>query len=159
MSELSKKSKNEEMLGSAPLGQLLLKFSIPAIVAQIVQAIYNIVDRIYIGQGVDEVALAGLTITFPLMMILTSFGTLIGVGTSAMISIKLGEGKKDEAEKLLGQMILVKVIFFILIPLICYFLLDQIFYALGATENLFLMQRNIWKLYCLVIFLHIWALE
>lgn len=135
MSELSKKSKNEEMLGSAPLGQLLLKFSIPAIVAQIVQAIYNIVDRIYIGQGVDEVALAGLTITFPLMMILTSFGTLIGVGTSAMISIKLGEGKKDEAEKLLGQMILVKVIFFILIPLICYFLLDQIFYALGATEK------------------------
>jgi Na+-driven multidrug efflux pump len=83
------------------------------VVAQIVQAIYNVVDRLYIGHGVNEAALAGLTLTFPFMMILTSFGTLIGVGTGALVSIKLGEGCKEEAEKLLGQMVLVKIIFFV----------------------------------------------
>ena len=113
MTEL-KKSKNDEQLGSAPIGKLLWQFSIPAVVAQIVQAIYNVVDRLYIGQGVNEAALAGLTLTFPFMMILTSFGTLIGVGTGALVSIKLGEGRKEEAERLLGQMVLVKIIFFII---------------------------------------------
>jgi putative MATE family efflux protein len=134
MSELAK-SQKEEQLGSAPISKLLWQFSIPAVVAQIVQAIYNVVDRLYIGHGVNEAALAGLTLTFPFMMILTSFGTLIGVGTGALVSIKLGEGCKEEAEKLLGQMVLVKIIFFIVIPFICYLLLDKILLLLGGTPS------------------------
>lgn len=134
MTEL-KKSHNDEQLGSAPIGKLLWQFSIPAVVAQIVQAIYNVVDRLYIGQGVNEAALAGLTLTFPFMMILTSFGTLIGVGTGALVSIKLGEGRKEEAERLLGQMVLVKIIFFIIIPFICFLFLGKILKLLGGTPS------------------------
>ena len=134
MTEL-KKAQNDEQLGSAPIGKLLWQFSIPAVVAQIVQAIYNVVDRLYIGQGVNEAALAGLTLTFPFMMILTSFGTLIGVGTGALVSIKLGEGRKEEAERLLGQMVLVKIIFFIIIPFICFLFLGKILKLLGGTPS------------------------
>lgn len=134
MTEL-KNSHNDEQLGSAPIGKLLWQFSIPAVVAQIVQAIYNVVDRLYIGQGVNEAALAGLTLTFPFMMILTSFGTLIGVGTGALVSIKLGEGRKEEAERLLGQMVLVKIIFFLIIPFICFLFLGKILKLLGGTPS------------------------
>ena len=70
-------------LGTKPIAKLLLKFSIPAVIAMIVNAIYNIVDRIFVGKYVGENALAGLTITFPVMMLIFAFAGLVGVGGAA----------------------------------------------------------------------------
>jgi putative MATE family efflux protein len=92
-----------EELGKAPIGSLLLRFSLPAIVGMMVNAIYNVVDRIFIGQGVGPLGLAGATVAFPLMLILMAFGMLVGMGGSALVSIRLGEKKEAEAEHILGN--------------------------------------------------------
>jgi Na+-driven multidrug efflux pump len=84
-----------EELGKAPIGSLLLRFSLPAIVGMMVNAIYNVVDRIFIGQGVGPLGLAGATVAFPLMLILMAFGMLVGMGGSALVSIRLGEKKRQ----------------------------------------------------------------
>jgi putative MATE family efflux protein len=81
-------------LGTKSIGKLLAQYSIPAVIAMLVNAVYNIVDRIFIGKYVGESALAGLTITFPVMLIIFAFASLIGAGGATLISIKLGE--KDE---------------------------------------------------------------
>jgi len=90
-------------LGAAPVPSLLLRFSLPAIVGMLVNAIYNVVDRIFIGQGVGPLGLAGATIAFPLMLVQMAFAMLIGLGASALVSLRLGEGKRDEAERILGN--------------------------------------------------------
>ncbi len=80
-------------LGTESIGKLLFKFSVPAITGMIVNALYNIVDRIYIGhiKGVGSYALSGLAITFPISVIIMAFAMLVGIGASAVISIRLGE--------------------------------------------------------------------
>lgn len=88
-------------LGTEAIGRLLLKFSIPAIIAMVVNAIYNVVDRAFVGKEVGNLGLAGITISFPIMILLMAFGMLIGIGGSTLISIKLGEGNKTEAEHVL----------------------------------------------------------
>ena len=87
-------------LGTESIGKLLFKFSIPAITGMIVNALYNIVDRIYIGhiKGVGSYALSGLAITFPISVIIMAFGMLVGIGASAVISIRLGE-KNNECSR------------------------------------------------------------
>ena len=100
-----------QRLGTANIGRLLWELSIPAMVGSAVMALYNVVDRLFIGRGCGTEAMAGLTLTFPYMMVLASFGVLFGVGIGAMISIRLGEGRHDEAEKVLGQGIALKLLF------------------------------------------------
>jgi putative MATE family efflux protein len=90
-------------IGTDPIGRLLLTFSIPAIIGMLVNAIYNIVDRIYLGQGVDALAIAGVGIVMPIMMIIQAFSMLIGIGANSLFSIRLGEGRSDEVEKIMGH--------------------------------------------------------
>ena len=90
-------------LGTEPVGRLLLKFSIPAIIGMLVNAIYNIVDRIYIGQGVGELAMAGVGIVMPIMMVIQAVSMLVGIGANSLFSIRMGEGKSDEVEKIMGH--------------------------------------------------------
>ena len=97
-------------LGTKSIGRLLARYSIPAIIAMLVNAIYNIVDRIFIGRIVGENALAGLTIAFPIMMIIFAFCGLIGIGGAALLSIKLGEAKYDEANRVFANTLLIGVI-------------------------------------------------
>ena len=78
-----------EVLGTQKIGKLLLKFSIPAVVGMLANALYNVVDRIFIGQEVGADALTGLTVGFPIMLILMAFGLLVGIGASALLSIRL----------------------------------------------------------------------
>ncbi|AEG60366.1 MATE family efflux transporter [Desulforamulus ruminis] len=85
------------------IGKLLLTFSWPAIVGMLVNSLYNIVDRIFVGQGVGPVAIAATTVAFPIMIILMAVSILIGVGATALISIRLGEQKKEEAEMVAGN--------------------------------------------------------
>lgn len=92
-------------LGKDRIGKLLLRLAIPAILAQLVNALYNIVDRIYIGhiEGVGTEALTGVGVTFPIIMIITAFSALIGMGGAPKAAIKMGEGDYDAAEKIMGN--------------------------------------------------------
>lgn len=98
-------------LANAPVGRLLWKYSLPAIVGMMVMSLYNVIDRIYIGHGVGPDAIEGLTITFPVMNISVAFGVLIGAGASARISIVLGMGNKRLAERILGNSFVMTLIF------------------------------------------------
>ncbi len=103
--------KKTEELGKASIGKLLMKYSAPAVVAMLVNAIYNVVDRMFIGQYVGEHALAGLTIIFPIMMLIFAFAGLIGAGAAAQISVRLGEKNIDGAKKIFGNAITLSLAF------------------------------------------------
>lgn len=128
--------KKENYLGEAPIGKLLIKYSIPAIIGMIVNALYNVVDRIFIGNipGVGPIAMAGLGVTMPIVTILLAFGMLVGVGTSANISIKLGQGKRDEAEKIIGNALTLGLIIGIILMAIGIIFGDSLLTVFGASE-------------------------
>ncbi|MDE5628822.1 MAG: MATE family efflux transporter [Muribaculaceae bacterium] len=92
-----------EALGTRPVGRLLWEYSIPAVTGMLVMALYNVVDRIFIGQWLGANAISGLAVTFPLMNLATAIGVLVGVGAAARVSIDLGAGDKPKAETVLGN--------------------------------------------------------
>ena len=96
-------------LANGSIPGLLIKFSGPAIVGMMVNACYNVIDRIFVGNGVDPLAIAGISVSFPFMTIQMAFGMLIGIGSSALISIFLGQGKKEEAEKIASNALLLLI--------------------------------------------------
>lgn len=128
--------KKENYLGEAPIGKLLIKYSIPAIIGMIVNALYNVVDRIFIGNipGVGSIAMAGLGVTMPIVTILLAFGMLVGVGTSANISIKLGQGKRDEAERIIGNALTLGLIIGLILMAIGIIFGDSLLSLFGASE-------------------------
>ena len=115
-----------EELASGRLGPLLLKYSWPALVSMSLNALYAVVDRFYIGHGCGEAAMAGLTLVFPIMMLFGAFGVFVGAGHSAVLSIRLGEGDRVACEKLLGQLIAIKLLFFFILPPLIFFNLDTV---------------------------------
>ncbi len=128
-------SQNTLDLERKPLRSLLLHYTIPALVGTMVTAMYNVVDRIFIGQGVGEFAIAGLTLTFPILIFLQAFGMLIGVGASSRVSIALGRQDKAEAGRILGNAIVLTFITQILtiIPTLIY--MEELLYAFGGSER------------------------
>jgi len=92
-----------DRIGKEPIGRLLLSFSIPAIIGMLVNALYNIVDRIYLGQGIDPLAIAGVGLVLPITMIIMAFSMLIGIGANSLFAIRMGEKRHDEVEKIMGH--------------------------------------------------------
>ena len=92
-----------DRIRTAPIGRLLLSFSIPAIIGMFVNAVYNVVDRIYLGHGVDPLAIAGVGLVMPIMMIIQAVSMLVGIGANSLFSIRLGERRSDEVEKIMGN--------------------------------------------------------
>jgi Na+-driven multidrug efflux pump len=92
-----------DRIGTDRIGRLLFDFSIPAVLGMLVNAIYNIVDRIYIGQGVDALGIAGVGIVMPIMMIIQAVSMLVGIGANSLFAIRLGQGRSDEVEKIMGN--------------------------------------------------------
>ena len=90
-------------LGTQPVGKLLMQYALPAIVAMVASSLYNMVDSIFIGQGVGPMAISGLAITFPFMNLSGAIGAAIGVGASTLLSVRLGQKDYDTAEKILGN--------------------------------------------------------
>ncbi len=121
-------------LGNGPVGQLLWQYSIPAIVGIVVMQLYNIVDRIFIGQGVGSDAIAGLAITFPVMNLSAAVGTLIGAGAAARISIVLGQNDKQKAEQILGNSLVLTLLFGLIYITIFAIFLDDILRLFGASD-------------------------
>ena len=95
--------RDASFLGTQPVSRLLWKFSVPAITGTVVTALYNVVDSIFVGQGIGELALTAVTVAFPVQTLLMAFGMLIGVGSANIISIRLGQGRTDRAEGILGN--------------------------------------------------------
>jgi putative MATE family efflux protein len=121
-------------LGTKPVGQLLWQYALPAIVAMSASSLYNIIDRALIGQIVGPEAIAGLGITFPLMNLSAAFGAAVGVGSSASISVKLGQRDYQTAQNLLGNTVTLNLIIGFSFMVISLLFLDPILYFFGASE-------------------------
>lgn len=127
------KNRTKNPLGYQPIGSLLMKFAIPSVVSMLVNALYNIVDQIFIGQGVGYLGNAATTVSFPLMTIILAVGTMIGAGASAYAAIKLGEKKDKDAENTLGNAFLMLVVVGVVITVVGLVFLDPILHLFGAT--------------------------
>lgn len=121
-------------LGTRPVGELLKQYALPSIIAMLASSLYNIVDSIFIGHGVDAMALSGLAVTFPLMNISTAFGAMVGMGSATLISVKLGQKDYQIAEKILGNAVVLNIAMGVVFAVVSLLFLDPILYFFGASE-------------------------
>lgn len=122
-------------LGTDKIGKLLMQYAIPAIIAMTASSLYNMVDSIFIGHGVGDLALSGLALTFPLMNLAAAFGSLVGVGAATLISVKLGQKDYDTARRVLGNVVILNTTIGLLFTLVTLLFLDPILYFFSASEN------------------------
>lgn len=124
---------NKNFLVTAPIGRLLLKYSLPAIAGMIINSLYNLVDRIFVGR-IGGLAMTGIGLSLPFMSLLSAVSSMIGIGASSLISIKLGENNKDEAKGLLGNAITLIIGLMLLMTFLGLFFKVPILKAFGASE-------------------------
>ena len=122
-------------LGTEKIGKLLKQYAVPAIIAMTASSLYNMVDSIFIGQGVGPLAISGLAITFPLMNLSTAFGTLVGAGAATMLSVMLGQQHYKGANKVLGNVVSLNIIIGLIFMSVSLMFIDPILYFFGASEN------------------------
>lgn len=124
-------------LGTEPVGRLLLKLSIPSVFAQLVNLLYNIVDRMYVGRIPDTgaLSLAGLGVTFPIILLVSAVGMLFGMGGASRAAVATGEKDINKAEKILGNCTLMLMLFSVILAVIFYFTKDFVLLKFGASEN------------------------
>jgi len=122
-------------LGSENVWHLLLQYAIPSVIAMTAMSLYNITDSIFIGHGVGALAISGLAITFPLMNISVALGTLVGVGASALMSLRLGQKDYTTANKILGNVLVLNLIFGLSYTVVVLLFLDQILIFFGASPE------------------------
>lgn len=121
-------------LGTRPVGSLLFQYALPAIVAMVASSLYNMVDSIFIGQGVGPLAISGLAVTFPFMNLSAAFGAAIGVGASTFLSVKLGQRDYDIANRILGNAVMLNIIIGVAFGGLCLLFLDPILRFFGASD-------------------------
>jgi putative MATE family efflux protein len=124
-------------LGKDSINKLLLSFAIPCVISMLINSVYYIVDQIFIGKGVGTLGNAATNVIFPLVLIFGAVASLIGNGTSANMSLRLGEGKKEEAKKCLGSAITVSFIVAIVIGVLSFLLLPMLIRFFGSTETVY----------------------
>jgi putative MATE family efflux protein len=129
--------KNIEELQDTNVGRLMFKYFIPAFVGVIINALYNIVDRVFIGQGVGATALSGISIIYPIMLIMMGFSMLIGIGTGVYVSINMGKKDLDKAEKTLGTGFVLMLVVSVVIMALIYFFKEPVLRSFGATDETF----------------------
>ena len=115
-------------LGTGNIRRLLLKYAIPSVIAMTASSLYNITDSIFIGHGVGALAISGLAITFPLMNLSAAFGSLVGVGASTLMSLRLGQKDYSSANNILGNVFVLNTIFGLVYTIIVFLFLDRILY-------------------------------
>lgn len=121
-------------LGTKPIKSLLTQYAIPAIIAMTAASLYNMVDSIFIGHGVGALAISGLAITFPLMNLAAAFDSLVGVGASTLVSVKLGQKDYTTAQQILGNVVSLNLIIGIAFTFLTLLFLDPILFFFGASE-------------------------
>lgn len=134
--EKRKLEKEENILGKEKIGKLIRKFSVPCIISLLVNSLYNIVDQIFIGWGVGYLGNGATNIVFPLTMVCLAFALMFGDGTSAYLSLRLGEKKEKEASKGVGNGIAISIIVAILLCAVTLIFLPQLLNLFGCTEAL-----------------------
>ena len=122
-------------LENEKVSRLLLQYAIPAVIGTMVNALYNIVDRVFIGQGVGALAIAGLTLTFPILLFLQAFGMLVGAGAATRVSIHLGRKANEMAEKVLGNAFTLTFIITIITVVPCMIWMEDLLLAFGGSEQ------------------------
>jgi putative MATE family efflux protein len=129
-------------LGTEKISKLLRQYAMPAIIAMSATSLYNMIDSIFIGQGVGAMAISGLAITFPFMNILAALGTLVGVGAGTLISVRFGQKDYDTAKRILGNVILMNVVIGLAFTVLSLIFLDPILYFFGASEQTITYARD-----------------
>ena len=122
-------------LGTDSLSRLLFRYALPAIIAQVAASLYNIIDSIFIGQGVGPLAISGLALTMPMMNLTAAFGAMIGAGSAALTSIRLGQGNKPAAERILGNVVLLNIVLGVVLMIFGLMFLDELLYFFGASDQ------------------------
>lgn len=133
------------VLGTERISKLLTQYAIPAIIAMTASSLYNMADSIFIGHGVGPLAISGLALTFPLMNLAAAFGSLVGVGASTLVSVKLGQKDYEGANKVLGNVLVLNVVLGLAFTLVFMLLLDPILYFFGASENTISYARDYYE--------------
>jgi putative MATE family efflux protein len=128
---------NKEFLATESIGRLLVKLAVPTVAAQMINMLYNIVDRIYIGHipGTGSLALTGVGVCMPLIMIISAFAALVGNGGAPRASILMGKGDKEKAEKILGNCFTTQLIISVILTFVMYLFNRPLLLAFGASEN------------------------
>ena len=122
-------------MGTESIGKLLMQYAVPAIIAMTASSLYNMVDSIFIGHGVGTMAISGLALTFPLMNLAAAFGSLVGVGASTLISVKLGQRDYDTAQRVLGNVFVLNMVLGVAFTIIVMLFLDPILYFFGGSDQ------------------------
>ena len=130
-------AKRENDLGRDPVGKLLLRLALPSVTAQLVNALYNIVDRMYIGhmEGVGDLALTGLGVCFPVIMFVSAISALVGMGGGSRAVVRMGEGKEDQANAILGSSTALLVTLSVIVTVFFLAVKEPMLLLFGATEN------------------------
>lgn len=129
---------SQTRLGTAPIGKLILQLSLPSVAAQLINVLYNIVDRIYIGhiEGIGDLALTGVGITFPIITLVSAFSSFAGAGGAPLAAIRLGAKDKDGAEKILGNSTFLLLCFSFVLTIFFQLFKTPLLMAFGASENI-----------------------
>ena len=142
---------NKEFLATESIGKLFIKLSIPAILAQLVNLLYNIVDRIFIGriEYVGDIALTGVGVCFPIIMFISAFASLVGMGGSPKASIAMGKQNKDEANKILGNSVILMLFLAFTLTLVIQIFNKDLLFAFGASNNTITYATKYMNIYSL----------
>ena len=142
---------DKDFLGKEPVGRLLLRLALPTVTAQIINMLYNIVDRIYIGHipDIGAMALTGVGVCMPLIMIVSAFAALIGYGGSPRASIFMGRKQQDEAERTLGNCFTMQIVISVLLTVALLIWNRDFLLAFGASENTIEYGTDYMNLYAL----------
>ena len=128
-------AKQFNVLGEKPVGGLLMEYAIPAIVAMAASSIYNIIDGIFIGQGVGPNAIMGLALTGPIMSLTAAFGAMVGVGAATLMSVRLGQKDYGTAQRILGNVIILNTVIGIGLGISLQLFLTPILRFFGASDQ------------------------
>ena len=130
---------SDERLGTESITALLFKMGMPAVAAQIINLLYNIVDRIYIGHisGTGDVALTGVGLAIPVVVLIAAFASFVGGGGAPLASMALGQGNRERAEKIVGNSVTLLAFFSVILFIVFYLVKEPLLYAIGASENTF----------------------
>ena len=146
---MQKISKQDEKLGNAPLGKLIVSMALPAVAAQLINVLYNIVDRIYIGHIAEcgDVALTGVGVTFPIIMLISAFSAFAGMGGAPLASFELGKKDYKKAEKILGNSAGMMIIFSVILTVFFSVFKTPVLYAFGASDVTIVYARDYITIY------------
>lgn len=144
-------TKSDNKLGTEKIGKLVFSLALPAVIAQMVNVLYNIVDRMYIGHipKIGSTALTGLGVCFPILMLISAFSAFVGSGGAPLASIQLGKGNNKEAEKILGNGVTMLLAFSLILTFGFMIFKEPLLYAFGASDKTFMYANQYLTIYLL----------